>query len=80
MLMEYINIRGHQCAECTAPWYAYKNTKAVHVLVATGCKLSLSEGSVRNGNSFGFYEKTNNKFRCTSSPNATTNFWFGGYF
>ena len=80
-LMKYINVRGHQCAECTAGWYAYVKGENVHFdSQATGCQFTPGKGAVYSEDNFGLYWFTNNKFRCTSSPNATTNFWFGGYF
>ena len=34
--------------------------------------------AVQNEDNFGLYSKVNPKFRCTSSSNATTQFWIGG--
>ena len=80
-LMKYMNVRGHQCAECTAGWFAYVNREGVHFdSTWTGCQFTPGGGAVGSEDNFGFYSRTNNKFRCTSSPDATTNFWFGGYF
>ena len=85
-LMKYINIRGHQCAECTAGWHAHiahstYGGNAVHIDSSlSGCQFTPASGGTMNEDNFGLYGVTNNKFRCTSSANATTNFWFGGYF
>ena len=82
-LMDYINVRGHLCADCTAGWYAFAHFnggEAVHLdSSVTGCQFAPGGGSVNSEDNFGLYLYTNKKFRCTSSPGATTNFWFGGY-
>ena len=82
-LMEYINVRGHLCAKCTAGWYAYTSYnggEALHLdSPSTGCKFTPGGGATRSEDNFGLYLYSNKKFRCTSSPDATTNFWFGGY-
>ena len=83
--MDYINVRGHLCARCTAGWYAfaYKNGgEVVHLdssVSGTSCQFVPRGGSVPDEDNFGLYATTNRKFRCTSSPEATTNIWFGGY-
>ena len=82
-LMDYINVRGHLCASCTAGWYAYAHVNGGEALhfnsPSTGCQFAPGRGSVHSEDNFGLYLFTNKKFRCTSSPEATTNFWFGGY-
>ena len=70
--VEYVNIRGHRCAHCTSIWWQH-HTIAAHTST-TGCNLR-STGE----DSFGFYGSINSKFRCTSGPTSTTNWWFGGY-
>ena len=85
-LMAYINVRGHHCAECTAYWESYSHStigQGIHLQSSAqdSCDFaSAKEGSVPSEDNFGFYGTINNKFRCTSSPSATTNYWFGGYF
>ena len=74
-LMDYINVRGHFCANCTASWHAYFHLDSS----ATGCQFEPTEGSEYSEDNFGLYFDTNSNFRCTSSPEATTNIWFGGY-
>ena len=37
-----------------------------------------TNAAVQNEDNFGFYSTVNPKFRCTSSSNATTQFWIGG--
>ena len=80
--MEYVNIRGHQCAHCSLLWYTIKGREMIHVdSRASGkCDLNAAAGSVFTEDNFGWYGSTNKKFRCTSGPDSTTNWWFGGYF
>ena len=84
-MMKYINIRGHQCFDCTAAWWARYNggpIDSLHVdssLSSLVCQFDASAGSVYDEDNFGVYVSTNTDFRCTSSPDATTNIWFGGY-
>ena len=64
--MEYINIRGYDCYDCT-------------VVIAQNIK-SASNGSVESGggeDNFGYYNTINPSHRCTSGDNATTQWWFG---
>ena len=86
-MMKYINIRGHQCFDCTAPWWAGYDgipRDSMHVdssgIVSPDCQFDPVAGSVIDEDNFGAYVSTNTDFRCTSSRNATTNIWFGGYF
>ena len=73
-LMKYINVRGHQCAECTTAWYAYVNRESVHLdSTSTACQFTPRGGAVFSEDNFGLYLFKNTKFRCTSSPDATTN-------
>ena len=78
--VEYVNIRGHQCAQCTSRWWQVVNTYAPAIdSNASGCQFVPTQGSVFSEDNFGVYDFVNNKFRCTSSPTSTTNWWFGGY-
>lgn len=79
MKMQYINIRGHHCNECTAGWWAIVKKNSLHVDSSRAqCQLQAKDGAVHSEDNFGLYAVTNNKFRCTSSADATTNIWFGG--
>ena len=80
--MEYINIRGYDCYNCTA-WL----TQTIHwhlqtdSYYGTHCQFT----SARNGSvelpggedNFGNYHTINPLHRCTSEDNATTQWWFG---
>lgn len=77
--MEYVNIRGHQCVDCTATWFAVVKTYGTHIDSSFSSCQFVPKGSVSSEDNFGFYGTTTNKFRCSSSPKATTNWWIGGY-
>ena len=78
--MEYVNIRGHQCVDCTATWFAVNKTLAVHVDSSfSSCQFVPSTGSLNSEDNFGFYGVSSANFRCSSNPKATTNWWFGSY-
>ena len=80
--VEYVNIRGHQCAQCTSRWWQDYRT-ALHIDSShTGCQFVPIQGSVSSENNFGHYSSSsviNKKFRCGAGPLSTTNWWFGGY-
>ena len=81
--IEFVNIRGHQCAQCTTGWWQ-GNGYFAHIDSSnsqSGCDLVATQGSVNSENNFGYYTEgvINNKFRCTAKPLSTTNWWFGGY-
>ncbi|XP_046847807.1 uncharacterized protein LOC124441386 [Xenia sp. Carnegie-2017] len=79
--VEYVNIRGHQCAYCTSKWWQLLNRYAPHIdsTIAGGCQFDASAGAVRYEDDFGYYTTPNKKFRCTTSDLSTTNWWFGAY-
>ncbi len=78
--VEYINIRGHQCAQCTSKWWQVNSKYAPGMdSPSTGCDLVATEGSVSSEDNFGGYFSYNNKFRCSAGSLSTTNWWFGGY-
>ena len=78
--MEYINIRGYDCYNCTALmaqkgiWHLHTDSsykvKACQFTSARDC-------SVEAEDNFGYYNKINPLHRCTSGDNATTQWWFG---
>ena len=79
--VEYVNIRGHQCAQCTSRWWQDSKMAAHLDSSHTGCQFVPTQDSVSSENNFGQYHEreTNKKFRCSASPLSTTNWWFGGY-
>ena len=82
---EYINIRGYGCENCTADfvqqdrWHAHVDS--YHGSLYKGCQLTSPQtGAIKlpeGEDNFGFYETVNPVHRCSSSPNSTTQWWFG---
>ena len=80
--MEYMNIRGYDCYNCTAKFYQ-KIDEHIHCdsYNVDPCQFT----SARNGavklhggeDNFGFYGTINPSHRCTSNDNSTTQWWFG---
>ena len=76
--VEYINVRGHQCAQCSSRWW--QDNSAAHLDSSTaGCQFLPTQGSVSSEDNFGLYGYWNKKFRCSAGSLSTTNWWFGGY-
>ena len=79
---EFVNIRGNECTNCTAQTYYMKGTYNFHISIDCRdcCDLhgKLTGDSVWSEDNFGRYHSVNEKFRCTSSREATTQFWVGG--
>ena len=81
-LVDYINVHGHDCKNCTAVWYQSAEYILTHKSYENLCDFARAPGSIQvNGRNseqnFGRYEVYNPNFRCTSSSSATTNYWFG---
>ena len=79
---ELVNIRGNECVNCTAATWYLKGTYPLHIdsYFDIGCEFNgggTGDTIVAEDN-FGFYGTVNPKFRCTSSSDATTQFWIGG--
>ena len=79
---EIVNIRGNECANCTAATWYRKGSSPLHIDSSNrghGCDFdgTLSGDVTPNEDNFGLYGTVNPKFRCTSSSQATTQFWIG---
>ena len=80
---EYVNIRGNECLDCTtATWYK-KGSYPFHIdssCTSCGCDFDgiKTDVAISSEDNFGYYFSTNPKFRCTSNPADTTQFWIGG--
>ena len=78
--VEYIDIRGHIGYQTTVAFWQVKNK---YILVTDSsvrsCLYKGASGGVPSEDNFGYYGTTNKKFKCTSDPSATTQYWFGGY-
>ena len=77
---EIINIRGYECVSCTAPLWNKKDIASLHTDSSRNvCQFNGNRGDVvDNEDNFGNYGNFNPNFRCTSSPDSTTQFWIGG--
>ena len=79
-MIEYINIRGHVGYQTTVPFWQMKNLYMLHTDSSyTTCGYGGASGAVSSEDNFGYHVTINPKFRCTADPNATTQYWFGGY-
>lgn len=78
--VELINIRGHLGIHQTTKFWQIANSCTLHVDSShTGCQFVPKSGSATQEDNFGYYVVINPKFRCTAGPQATTQWWFGGY-
>ena len=80
---ELVNIRGNECANCTAATWYRKGYYPLHVdsyNSALGCDFNgrLSGDNVYREDNFGHYGTVNSLFRCTSNSESTTQIWIGG--
>ena len=79
-LYEYLNIRGNQCVNCTA-LTVYSGVYPLHIDswdFDFACEFNgRPNGGIFSEDNFGFYEYANRGFRCSTSNEATSQFWFG---
>ena len=79
---ELVNIRGNECTNCTAATWYLKSTYPLHIdsFFQSSCQFDGNQTGdlVRYEDNFGHYYITNPKFLCTSSSEATTQYWVGG--
>lgn len=81
---EYINIRGYGCENCTFDFVQqdrwHPHVDSYHGS-SDGCELtSPLTGAVarpEGEDNFGYYDTVNPVHRCSSSPDSTTQWWFG---
>ena len=78
-LVEYMDIRGHACQQCTAAWGQDKNDFLTHRSdVNNGCTRGETPNHVKAEQAFGRYKKGRNpRFRCTAGDSSVTSYWFG---
>jgi len=78
--VEYINVRGIGGGHTTAAFWQWEGFYILRTYPGNGrCEFDASAGAEPNENYFGGYYVTNDAFRCTSGPSATTQYWFGSY-
>jgi len=79
---ELVNIRGNECTDCTAATWYLKGRIPLHIdsSLQSSCQFDGNQTGdvVYSEDNFGYYHTTNPKFRCTSSSEATTQYWVGG--
>jgi len=74
---DYINIGGTDCESCTSPVYKLL-TEHIHMDTSynTGCSFK-HQSDVTGADYFGFYMSRSHSFTCTTTPQSTTQWWFG---
>ena len=83
MLVERIDVRGQSCQNCTA-YIRQTSTKTFHFdsYYVRHCQFKPSGGKncahIGGEDNFGRYSCVRRSHRCSSSPSATTQIWFGG--
>ena len=77
--IEFINIRGNVGYQTSVAFWQKRNTFIIHTDTAYRDCPYKAAGAVPSEDNFGHHVSINKKFRCTSSPSATTQYWFGGY-
>ena len=81
--VEFINIRGTQCNNCTV-LIAHTDKSPLHIdpyFTKERCSNNFtgSESCGRSGeDNFGYYDCRNQQHRCSSTEESTTQLWFGG--
>lgn len=76
--VEYINIRGHACQQCTTAWGQKGNLFLTHRSDVNACDRGATPDHINSEQAFGRYKKgLNPEFRCTAGDSSTTNYWFG---
>ena len=80
--VEYINIRGHIGVGVTVGFWnsgSYRDHFHVDSSRDVGCTFNARSGAVSSEDNWGLYQYRNSKFRCASSNEATTQYWYGDY-
>ena len=79
--VEYIDIRGYHCTDCTSPMWQTKSgilhIDSYKANIKSGCEFKPAESTSCGEDNFGHYSCFNPRHRCTSSEQATTQTWFG---
>ena len=77
-VVEYINIRGHNGSDISVGFYlAHGEHFHSDAYGYFGCSFDARQGSTYQEDNFGLYNHVNPAFRCTESPESTTQYWFG---
>ena len=75
--VEYVNIRGHVCTNCTVLWFQ-ETTQFLHIDSGRdrNCTFNGRQDAVTSEDNFGYYIYANPNFGCTKYENSTTSWWF----
>jgi hypothetical protein len=82
-LVDYVNIRGDDCAFCTMILFQVRDKYTFHTDsagIGAACDFQSSGAELCGGggeDDFGLYGCVNPAHRCSSSADATTQLWFG---
>ena len=76
--VEYVNIRGHNGTNLTAPFWTLDSGLHTDSSEAL-CELNATDGAVPSENNFGAYATFNPMFRCTQADDSTTQWWLGAH-
>lgn len=82
--VDYINIRGYNCSECTAVLYQEINGYPFHIdsrKSNSKCEFTAKNAiycSTGGEDNFGMYRCANAAHRCSTTQNSTTQTWLGG--
>lgn len=82
--IDYVNIRGYSCRKCLIPmWFpTNQHVCTISSLTQNYCqkiKFPNYAGMPHEYN-FGTYNGYNRQFSCTTYPQSTTNWWYGGIY
>lgn len=77
--IEYVNVRGNGGYQTAVFCAGYTTMLHIDSHYTRGCHFDARAGAKPYEDNFGYYEHSNPKFRCTSGPTATTQYWFGSY-
>ncbi|CAH3032749.1 unnamed protein product [Porites lobata] len=72
---EFINIRGHECVDCTVPLWQNKGVWPLHTDTSFHlCEFNGKQGALNSEDNFGFYGVVNSQHRCSNNSLSTTQF------
>ena len=80
---DFLDIRGNRCSNCTA--WTYYSPDFTPFIESYNSRIKKCQfdgrinGGLKDETNFGYYGVSNPNFTCTSSPGATTEYWFGSY-
>lgn len=73
----FIDIKGHQCRNCTAFTYQGGTVNAHFHIDVTHNRCEYKPPILFNTDNFGYYGSIDKTFTCTLAANSTTQYWLG---